>query len=85
MGKAAAVALSQDYEVSAFRELITELKERNDAAEQNGKKQTTASQSPHFYPYQPWEPAATARRAVLAVNKLKNKPKAVVSKKKRGT
>lgn len=34
MGKAAAVALSQDYEVTAFRELITELKERNGAAEQ---------------------------------------------------
>lgn len=34
MGKAAAVALSQGYEVTAFRELITELKERNGAAEQ---------------------------------------------------
>lgn len=33
-GKAAAVALSQGYEVTAFRELITELKERNGAAEQ---------------------------------------------------
>lgn len=34
VGKAAGVALSQGYEVTAFRELITELKERNGAAEQ---------------------------------------------------
>ncbi len=49
MGKAAAVALSQGYEVTAFRELITELKERNGAAEQNIRKQTRAGQSPHFF------------------------------------
>lgn len=61
MGKAAAVALSQSYEVTAFRELITELRERNGAAEQNGKKnKTNKSQSPHFFPYQLWEPAAKA-------------------------
>lgn len=46
MGKAAAVALSQGYEVIAFRELITELEEKNDVAEQNSKitnKQESAS------------------------------------------
>lgn len=82
MGKAAVVALSQDYKVTAFRELITELKERNGVAEQNDRKQTRARQSPHLFPYQLWEPAAKARQAVLAVNKLKNKPITVVSKKK---
>lgn len=62
VGKAAGVALSQGYEVTAFRELITEeQKERNGAAEQNGRKQTEASQSPHFFPYQLREPVAKAR------------------------
>lgn len=45
MGKAAAVALSQSYEVTAFRELITELRERNGAAEQNGKKKQNKQES----------------------------------------
>lgn len=64
VGKAAAVALSQGYEVTAFRELITELKERDGAAEQNGRKQTGGCQSPHCFPYQLLEPAVKASRAL---------------------
>lgn len=73
MGKAAAVALSQGYEVTAFRELITELKERNGAAEQKKmlENKQERARAPISFPYQLWEPAAKARRAVLAVNKLK--------------
>lgn len=70
--KAAAVALSQSYEVIAFREVITELEERNDAAEQNIKNTKRSQPDLPFFPYQLQESAAKAKRAVLAVTKLKN-------------
>lgn len=48
VGKAAAVALSQGYEVTAFRELITEREEKNDAAEQNITNKQRTSQFSRF-------------------------------------
>lgn len=46
MGKAATVAPSQGYEVTAFRELITELKERNGVAEQNDRNKQEPARVP---------------------------------------
>lgn len=74
--------------VSAFRELITELKERNGVAEHNCRnKQERARQPPppaHFFPYQLRELAATVRQAVSCQQNSKTNPKtAVLIKKQR--
>lgn len=73
VGKAAAVARSQGYEVTALREPIKGLKKRNGgAAEQNAGKQTRAGESSCFFPYQLLEPAAEARQNVLGINSKGN-------------